>query len=58
MLWMTNIHKAQCHILISQIHKHTFRKGMNVVYAWEGDLPLLKGEGGEGFLHQCHYNIT
>ncbi len=55
---MTNIHKAQCHILISQIHKHTFRKGMNVVYAWEGDLPLLKGEGGEGFLHQCHYNIT
>lgn len=51
-------HKAQCHILISQIHKQTFRKGMNVVHTWERDLPLLKGEDGEGFLHRCHYNIT
>jgi hypothetical protein len=49
--------KAQCHILISQIHKQTFRKGMNIIHTWEGDLPLLKEEDGEGFLHRCHYNI-
>lgn len=55
---MTNIHKAQCHILISQIHKQTFRKGLNVGHTWEVDLPLLKEEDEEGFLNQCQYNIT